>query len=162
MPPETDRTARDTDRYAANLRDELDGAALYAALADAEQDPLRRDLFMQLSQAESTHARVWRDKLLEAGLEPKPFAPSLRTRVLARLARRFGTAFVLPSIAATEFADRNKYAMQKDAAALAAEERGHAAVIAAAAGTSGQTGTDIGRAEPWHRGVSGSSPMWRA
>ena len=32
-------------RYARNLRDELDGAALYAALAAAERDPLRKDLF---------------------------------------------------------------------------------------------------------------------
>ncbi len=157
MPVTTDRTESDSARYAANLRDELDGAALYAALAEAERDPLRRDLFTQLAQAESNHAQVWRQKLLDAGLEPKRFAPSLRTRILSRLARRFGTAFVLPSIAAAEFADRNKYATQKDAAALAAEERGHAAVIAAAAGSSWQPGMEIGQAEPWHRGVSGNN-----
>ncbi len=144
-------------RYAANLRDELDGAALYAALAEAERDALRKDLFAQLSHAESTHARLWRDKLLAAGIEPESFTPSLRTRMLGRLARYFGPAFVLPTIAAAEFADRNKYSAQKDAATLAAEERGHAAVIAAATGREWRPGTEIGQAEPWHRGVSGNN-----
>src|SRR4030081_947572 len=46
----------DIQRYRDNLRDELNGAALYAALAAAEADPLRKDLFLQLSQAEAHHA----------------------------------------------------------------------------------------------------------
>ena len=151
------KDTEDLARYARNLRDELDGAALYAALAESESDSLRSDLFKQLSQAELTHADVWRKKLRRAGVEPESFRPSLRTRILARLARHFGPAFVLPTIAATEFADRNKYATQKDAATLAAEERGHAAVIAAAAGPAWQPGMEIGRAEPWHHGVSGNN-----
>jgi VIT1/CCC1 family predicted Fe2+/Mn2+ transporter len=82
--------------------------------------------------------------------------------LLARLARRFGPRFVLPTVAAAEYADRNKYAKQADAQALSEEERGHAAVIAnAVAGLSGQgagvTGADIARAEPWHRGGSGNN-----
>ena len=52
----------DIERYRTNLRDELNGAALYAALAAAESDPLRKDLFLQLSQAESSHAQLWREK----------------------------------------------------------------------------------------------------
>jgi hypothetical protein len=53
----------DSDRYQANLKDELDGAALYAALAAAERDPVRKDLFLQLSRAEAEHAETWRNKL---------------------------------------------------------------------------------------------------
>ena len=49
------------ERYEKNFREELDGAALYAALAGAESDPVRKDLFLQLSQAEAGHAGVWRD-----------------------------------------------------------------------------------------------------
>lgn len=144
-------------RFAANLKDELDGAALYAALSDAERDPVRKDLFAQLSRAEAAHAEIWRQKLIAAGAAPRSFTPSFRTRVLGRLARYFGPAFVLPTVATAEFADRTKYSGQKDAAALAAEERGHAAVIAAAAGTEWRPGTDIGKAEPWHRGLSGNN-----
>ena len=151
------------ERYRANLRDELNGAALYAALAAAEPDPLRKDLFLQLAQAESSHAQLWRDKLAAAGVRDEGFVPGFRTRLLAKLAQRFGPRFVLPTIAAAEFADRNKYAGQSDARAISAEERGHAAVIQAVAasssGAGGMAGADIARAEPWHRGASSGNNL---
>jgi VIT1/CCC1 family predicted Fe2+/Mn2+ transporter len=150
----------DIKRYRDNLRDELNGAALYAALAEAETDPIRKDLFLQLSQAESSHAKLWQDKLAAAGIGDQRFIPGFRTRLLARLAQRFGPRFVLPTIAAAEFADRNKYAGQDDAHAISAEERGHAAVIQAVAAqptSRGVSGADIARAEPWHRGASGNN-----
>ena len=138
----------DIQRYRDNLRDELNGAALYGALAAAETDPIRKDLFLQLAQAESSHAQLWRDKLSAAGVQDERFVPGFRTRLLGKLAQRFGPRFVLPTIAATEFADRNKYAGQSDAHAISAEERGHAAVIqavAANASGAGTTGADIAR-----------------
>src|SRR5215813_75589 len=148
----------DVERYRGNLRDELNGAALYNALADAERDPVRKDLFLQLAHAEATHAQFWRDKLHASGVPEKAFVPDFRTRLLARLAKRFGPRFVLPTVAAAEFADRNKYSGQPDAHALSAEERGHAAVVQAVAGsprsTAGLTGADIAGHEPWHRGAS--------
>ena len=66
----------------------------------------------------------------------------------------------MPSLAAAEYADRDKYASQADAAALSADERGHASVVSALA-TGGQRpaasiGSDIARAEPWHRSASGN------
>jgi vacuolar iron transporter family protein len=147
----------DIDRYHRNLRDELDGAALYAALAGAEKDPVRKDLFLQLSQSEAQHAELWREKLRSAGIADKTYAPSFRTRLLTRLAARFGPRFVMSSVAAAEAADQNKYAGQSDATALVADERGHAAVIAAATGGGLSVGAEIGRSEPWHRGASGNS-----
>jgi vacuolar iron transporter family protein len=152
--------AADIERYRTNLRDELNGAALYAELAAAEADPLRKDLFTQLAQSEASHAQLWREKLAAAGLRDERFVPGLRTRLLAKLARRFGPGFVLPGIAAAEFADRNKYAGQSDAPAISAEERGHAAVVQAVAraGSGGATvGAEIARAEPWHRTASGNN-----
>jgi VIT1/CCC1 family predicted Fe2+/Mn2+ transporter len=152
----------DIERYRTNLRDELNGAALYAALAAAEADPLRKDLFLQLSQAESNHAKLWRDKLADAGLKDEHFVPGFRTRLLAKLARRFGPGFVLPGIAAAEVADRNKYAGQRDAQAISSEERGHAAVVQAVANSgSGMAtaGADIARAEPWHRAASSGNDL---
>jgi vacuolar iron transporter family protein len=150
----------DIQRYRDNLRDELDGAALYTAIAAAEPDPLRKDLFLQLAQAEARHAELWRDKLGAAGIEEeRHYVPSFRTRLLAKLAERFGPGFVMPTIAAAEFSDRNKYASQADAQAISAEERGHAAVVREMAGapSRGVTGADIARAEPWHRGASGNN-----
>src|SRR5690348_7622899 len=150
----------DLARYRANLRAELDGAALYRAIAEAEPDAQRRAVLMELARAETRHAALWRDKLRAAG-EPEPrFSPSLRTRLLGALARRFGPRFVMPSLAAAEYADRDKYATQADAASLSADERGHASVVnALASGASRPApsiGTDIARAEPWHRSASGN------
>ena len=150
-------TSADIERYKANLHDELDGAALYQSIAQAEKDPVRKDLFLQLSEAESGHARHWRAKLAAAGIEPDAFTPSLRTRLLGWLARRFGPQFILPSLAVNEFADRDKYAGQSDSANLSGEERGHAAVVQAATGhRGGMVGADIARAERWHRRGSGN------
>jgi VIT1/CCC1 family predicted Fe2+/Mn2+ transporter len=147
----------DLRRYQNNLRDELDGAALYTTLAAAERDPIRKDLFLQLAQAEAAHAALWREKLAAAGVEAPPYVASFRTRLLGRLARRFGPGFVMPTIAAAEFADRNKYASQADAQSISAEERGHAAVVQQLTSAPGVSGADIARAEPWHRGASGNN-----
>jgi vacuolar iron transporter family protein len=150
----------DLARYRANLRSELDGAALYRAIAEAEPDPARRAVLMELARAETRHAALWRDKLRAAGAPEPRFSPSLRTRLLAVLARRFGPRFVMPSLAAAEYADRDKYASQADAASLSADERGHASVVSALADAGGRPaasiGTDIARAEPWHRSASGN------
>jgi vacuolar iron transporter family protein len=150
----------DIQRFRANLIDELNGAALYNALAAAERDANRRDIFLQLAEAEARHARFWRDKLLAAGVADVPFAPTLRTRLLSALARRFGPRFVLPTVAAAEFNDRGKYLSQPDALPISAEERGHAAVVEAIAGPvhrASTLGDEIGRAEPWHRRASGNN-----
>ena len=152
--------ADDIKRYRDNLRDELDGAALYTAIAAAEPDPLRKDLFLQLAQAEARHAQLWRGKLAAAGVGEERYVPGFRTRLLAKLAARFGPGFVMPTIAAAEFSDRNKYASQPDAHAISAEERGHAAVLgelARAPARSPVTGADVAQAERWHRGASGNN-----
>jgi vacuolar iron transporter family protein len=150
----------DLARYRANLRAELDGAVLYRAIAAAEPDPGRRAVLMELAAAESRHAALWREKLRAAGAPEPRYAPSLRTRLLALLARRFGPRFVMPSLAAAEYADRDKYAGQADAASLSADERGRASVVNALAGgvarPAPSIGADIARAEPWHRGASGN------
>jgi len=67
---------------------------------------------------------------------------------------------VMPTIAAAEFSDRDKYASQADAQSLSAEERSHAAVVQEIARTPARspvTGADIAGAEPWHRGASGNN-----
>jgi vacuolar iron transporter family protein len=155
VPPDSD-----LKRYQANLRDELDGAALYTHIAAAETDPVRKDLFLQLAQAEAKHAAIWRAKLAAAGIKEEPYVPGFRSQLLGRLARHFGPHFVMPTIAAAEFADRNKYANQADAHSISAEERGHAAVVQEMAKASARgtvTGADIARAEPWHRSASGNN-----
>lgn len=121
---------------------------------------MRKDLFLQLAQSECRHAQFWREKLVASGIHEPAFVPDFRTRLLVRLAQRFGPRFVLPTIAAAEYADRNKYAQQRDAQALSAEEQQHASLLRNAAGpgtAGGATGAEIGRAEPRHRAASGNN-----
>lgn len=151
--------SKDIERFVVNLQDEIDGAILYEEMAAAERDPTRKDVFLQLAQAEREHAEVWRKKLKAAGVKNLPEKPGLKTRLTVWLARKFGPTFVLPTVAANEYADRNKYAKQPDAAQLSADEHGHAAVIQTVAGTPlrhGLEGASISQAESWHRSGSGN------
>ena len=154
-------TKNEAARYRRNYEDEIAGAAMYAALANAEKDPLRADLFRQLADAERDHAELWRKKLTAAGMPIPEVHLPFKVRMVNWLARHFGIAFVLPTVANAEFADRNKYANQPDAQAISAEERGHAAVIQAAVGSppGSNVGSDIAKAEKWHRGAASGNDL---
>ncbi|HEX4327924.1 MAG TPA: VIT1/CCC1 transporter family protein [Burkholderiales bacterium] len=151
----------EAQRYRRNYEDEVAGAAMYAALAQAERDPVRQDLFRQLAEAENEHAALWRKKLEGAGVAVPEVKPPLKIRMLGWLARTAGVAFVLPTVANAEFADRNKYAGQHDAQTISAEERGHAKVIQAAAGhvPDGNVGRHIAAAEKGHRGAASGNNL---
>ena len=91
-------TARERGRLVDNLVDELNGAALYDALAVAEKDERLAEVYRRLAIVERRHAERWRKKLEDAGETLPDFKPSWRTRTLAFLAGRFGTRIVLPSV----------------------------------------------------------------
>lgn len=118
-------------RMRRNWKDERDSAALYEALARIEPNPRLSGVFSKLASSEREHCRYWEDRLRSLGHEVPPFRPSLRTRVMTALARRFGVAFVIPTITARELADRDRYSNQQDAGAagLTIQERGHAAIM---------------------------------
>ncbi|MBI1211341.1 MAG: rubrerythrin family protein [Alphaproteobacteria bacterium] len=122
----------DIERLRANYADELEGAALYRALADAEKDPAAKDVFTRLASVEEAHSAFWAKKIGDLGEKLPRTRPGFRTRALSFLARRFGPAFVLPTIMGAEVRDSNRYANQPDAVAagLAATEREHAAALA--------------------------------
>src|SRR4051812_7751888 len=85
-------------RYRGNLQGELDSAALYRAMADTEQDPRLREVYGRLAAVEEAHAEFWRKQLARVGVTANARGPGWRTRALARLARRFGPQFVLPTL----------------------------------------------------------------
>src|SRR3990170_767787 len=100
--PERTANPEAVRRYQANLDDEIDGIAVYQLLSEAEPDPERRAIFEQLGAVEERHAEVWRQKLREAGIEPRERGPSLRIRLVGFLARRFGVRSVLPIVRGME------------------------------------------------------------
>ncbi len=52
-------TTDDVKRYLANRQKEIDGAALYRALAEKEDDPQMAELYQKFAAAESKHADAW-------------------------------------------------------------------------------------------------------
>ena len=145
-----DRAAK-ARRFRQHWEAEMDGAAMYRALADAA-DGERREIFQELAAAEERHAAHWAAKLQELG-EPPPegYQPGAKTRLLGWLARRFGPNVVLPIVERAEVADAGHYDGVPEATrSMAIDERIHAQVVAGLSPASAPAG--IVRGERWHRG----------
>ena len=93
--PEARADAAQIRHWQTNLDTEIDGIAVYRLLSEAERDPERKAIFDQLAEVEEHHARVFREKLRAAGVEPKERGPSLRVRTIGFMARWFGVRSVL-------------------------------------------------------------------
>ncbi len=99
----------DVERWRANWQDEVDGAALYRAMAEGESNPELAKLYENLARTEGEHADFWATKLDEAGKPVGLPAPSRRARTLSWLARRFGAQFVLPAVRGSEIGGGVEY-----------------------------------------------------
>ena len=141
----------DQQRYRDNLQDEVDGAAVYTALAEAEKDPNLARIYRRLAAVERAHAEFWQARLSRK----TKLTPSFRARILSWLARRFGAGFVLPALASTEVRGSSSYDAQPEAVegGLQHDERSHARIIKAAQSTHrGLAGPDLAMLEGRHRG----------
>ena len=150
-----------TDLWLQNLLDERDGAALYEGLARHEKDPEKARSFREIAEAERRHAEVWARKLENEGVALPPDRASSRIRALIWLARRLGTAAVVPMVLEAEATDADKYDAQGgDAVAIADEERQHRRTLA---GMSRGQPTDardlIATRERWHRSSSAAGSI---
>ena len=150
----------DRDRYLANIRAEIDSAALYDALADLESAAGLADVYRRLAATERTHAAAWEARIAQAGGTVPPRRPSLRARTLIFLARRFGPAFVLPTLVEAEARDAGGYDHQPESAgtAMPGDERSHGRVLRAIRDTGGgMEGSALARLEGRHRAVGGNA-----
>ncbi len=148
-------TEADIKRFRANLKDEVDGAALYRRLADAEKDPYLKEVFSRLAISEDRHLNLWLNKLREAGADVPEYKPSFRVRALGWIAGRFGTQVVAPIVTRMEVAANTMYDDQPEALAenLPADERSHARLFREISKTgNAETGVNIARLEGRHRG----------
>src|SRR5512138_3142838 len=143
-----------TDLWLQNLVDERDGAALYDGLAHHEKDAARAASFRELAEAERRHAEIWLRKLEKEGVAVPPDRPSPRVRALVWLARRLGTAAVVPMVLDTEAGDAEKYDAQGgEAREIADEERAHRrALVGMSRGAPTEAREIIADRERWHRG----------
>jgi vacuolar iron transporter family protein len=150
----------DIKRYRANIRDETDGAALYRALADTEEDEHLAEVYRRLADTEDRHRSIWEGRLREVGSEVPAYKPSFRVRALGWIARRLGASAVAPIASRME---ANAYAMydnQPEAIehGLPRDERSHARLFReiSRAGV-GREVPAIARIEGRHRAASGNA-----
>ena len=151
----------DVKRYHENWADEVSSAFLYRTLADIEgQTPLAQ-VYIRLAETEEKHVAFWEDKLKQAGQIIPPRLPGWRSRALARLARRFGPSFVLPTMANLEQMGSHTYDQQPEAknTALPREEQSHKRLLETIAGgkNGGMEGSLLARFEGRHRAVGGNA-----
>jgi predicted membrane protein (TIGR00267 family) len=147
----------DIQTFEHHWQDEADAAFLYRLLAEIEKDVPKRDVYMRLAEVEDRHVAIWGKLLTEQGHPPRPFRPSARTRMLARLGRMMGPGFLLPMLLEEEgrevkgYLDLHRSTAQGapgsgEALLLARESADHASTLAGLAGRD---------AEPWHRTGAG-------
>ena len=145
-----------SDAWDEHYADERDAAFLYRELARYEKNAERRDLFERLAAVEDRHAQRWEELFKGAGRPVPAHSTSLRTRVLAWMARRFGNAAVLPMMLAEEGREVQAYLglaresthkpMHQAAIAIAADSAVHARELSEVMGREG---------EPWHSAGAG-------
>lgn len=153
-------TAADLKRYRANLKDEVDGVALYELLAEAEKDAGLREVYSRLAVSEARHRTLWETKIRDAGGEVPDYRPSFRVKFLGWLARRFGTAAVSPIVTRMELSATTMYDNQPEAleANLPADERSHARLFREISRAGGNRfDVDIARVEGRHRAGAGNA-----
>lgn len=156
--PSHPRDAQDIKRYQANLDDEIDGIAIYNLLAAAEEDPAHRAVFEELAEVEVKHADVWRQKLRDAGAEPREHGPSLKVRLVGWAARRFGVRSVLPIVRGMEAGAYSAYMAQDEAAqGMAPDEREHRKTIARMERGQAAPAETVATRETWHRTGGGGT-----
>lgn len=72
-------------------REEMRAAHLYVTLAEIERGTQRAQLFASLAGEARAQAAIWAEAAKSAGMAvPEPYAPDLRARLVASLARRYG------------------------------------------------------------------------
>jgi VIT1/CCC1 family predicted Fe2+/Mn2+ transporter len=112
-------------KWRGRLADEREEAKVYRSLA-SRRDGEEREILLALAEAEERHASHWA-KLLGEDAGP-PQHGDVRMRLLAWLARHFGSVFVLALAQRAE--TRSPYDHDSDATpAMAADERVHEEVV---------------------------------
>jgi vacuolar iron transporter family protein len=149
-PPQADES------WDEHYRDERDAAYLYRALAAVESDAERKQLFDKLALVEDRHVERWEELFAQSGRPLPPYRTAQRTRLLAWVAKRFGTGLVLPLMLAEEGREVQSYLgmarhasnrqTHQAAVDIASDSAVHARELAEVMGREG---------EPWHVGGSG-------
>ncbi len=139
-----------------HLQDEIDASFLYGAFAELESDPKRKKILSDLAEVEDRHVTRWQEMLESYNIRFKKCRPTLKARLMAWIAPKFGGSFLLSQMLSEEASEVKDYltlhrtSTRQDVKAaaldLAKESAQHAGNLQELTGTSD---------EPWHRTESG-------
>ncbi|MCE2413311.1 VIT1/CCC1 transporter family protein [Candidatus Poribacteria bacterium] len=138
------------------LQDEVDASFLYGVFAELESDAKRREILSELAVVETRHVDRWERMLDTYNIKAKKHRPTLKARLMAWYARRFGGEFPLSQMLNEEASEVKDYLMlhrnsmrtdiKEAALALAKESAQHTKSLQELTGSSD---------EPWHKTESG-------
>ena len=152
--------SKDISRYLANWQKEVDGTALYLALADIEKKPQLAEVYRRMAASEEKHATFWEERLKDSGAKIPPHRPSWRATIMRFLARRFGPNFILPTLTSGEKATSSDYNGQPEAgiSMMSAEEKSHARLLTLVGSSEGGlSGGTVAQMEGRHRTGGGNA-----
>ncbi len=151
--------AEDRKRYLDNWNDERNSALIYTTLASVEKDPKLAGIYARMVEVELRHAARWEKLLQEGGASVPAFRPTVRTRALVWLAKRFGPAMVLSSVMGMEQGGSQTYSEQPEAADFVADEQSHARILNNLSGSTrgGMQGAALAQLEGRHRSAGGNA-----
>jgi VIT1/CCC1 family predicted Fe2+/Mn2+ transporter len=143
----------------ASLNDELNGAYLYDAIAQAEKDPRLAEVYRRMAAVERKHAAIWVDRLKESGVAIPSYKPNWRSRTLAWAAKHLGVGAVLPTVIGNERKDTRKYAYTPGGAEMGADEASHNRLLSLVASNmkGGMEGGALAQLEGRHRAGGGNA-----
>ena len=119
----------DAKRYRDYLESELEAAAMYRSMAQAEEDTKRAAIFERLVDSELRHAGRWAEKLgMDASAAKSPKV-NAKVRLFRLALKLLGTDRVLPWLVRIEAKEINAYDSEPDAGDIAAEERRHSRAL---------------------------------
>lgn len=146
--------------YVQNWTDERNSAFLYELISSVEKDPKLAEIYARLAKVELKHAQKWEEALKAEGMPVPEFKPTLRTRVLAWLARRLGPSIILPSMQAMEQEGATSYKGQGAPAEMVGDEASHAGLlyqITRSTIRGGLEGGALAQLEGRHRATGGNA-----
>jgi len=100
------------DALQQNWLAEVQGAHTYRALAEQERDPGRKEILIEMAEAEERHAEKWAGRLRELGAEPPTPRDSLAQQARKRILESGGTMAVIRKMEADEDRDIARYQSQ--------------------------------------------------
>jgi vacuolar iron transporter family protein len=152
--------SKDVTRYLANWQKEVDGTALYLALAEIEKQPKLSEVFRRMAASEEKHTVFWEKRLEQAGGIIPHRNPSWRARSMRFLARRFGVNFILPTLTAGEQLTSSEYDSQPEPGigSMSADEKSHARLLTMVGGSkTGLSGGMVAQMEGRHKASGGNA-----